>query len=189
MRLFLAIEPDAPTRTSISTAIDQIRSSAGDLSSAFKWTAAANLHITLHFLGELPASRLPELRAALAGPIDVPPFAAVTAALGTFPGHGPPRVIWLSVGDGTEGMRRIHAGLRRRMAPVSISLDDRAFVPHFTLARTRDRDRRRARSIESVLVGLAPPVSRWLVDRVTLFESRLGSGPPRYEVVAHLPLE
>ena len=138
-RLFLGLAPDAAARTAIGEARARLEAALADAAAAFKWTRTENLHVTLHFLGEVPAGRVDDFREALGAPLPEPPFAASTGRFGAFPERGAPRVIWLGVDRGADAMMRLHAIFAGRLRQLGHAVEDRAFTPHFTLARARGR--------------------------------------------------
>lgn len=188
MRLFLAIDPDETVRQVIAGVIDRARHALGDLGSTLKWSQPGNVHVTLHFLGEVDAARLPALDAALAPACERRTFAASTGRIGAFADHGAPRVIWLAIDSGAGEMTRLHEELALRLHQVGLSTEDRPFVPHFTLARVRDRDRRRGRRIAAALEAVTAGRASWAVERVTLFKSDVSGGAPKYEPLLQIPL-
>lgn len=186
MRLFLGIAPDAATREAIAQGLSRVEAALGASASAFKWTRRENLHVTLHFLGEVPAARLEELRAVIGEPLQSPPFAAAIGRCGAFPARGPVRVIWVGVEEGADTMWRLHAEFAERLRRLRIGVEDRPFSPHFTLARARDRQH--ARGIREALDRVDISRSSWHVEAVTLFQSDLSGASPRYEAQIDVPL-
>ncbi len=86
---------------------------------------------------------------------------------------------------GGEWLRAVATELGVRLAPIGYEPDARPFVPHLTLARCR-----RATNMRAAMDALGPePVGpAWTVDAVTLYESRLGTGPAVYVPRAEIPL-
>ena len=188
MRLFLAVELDEPTREELGRHVATIKARAGESARAFKWTATANLHVTLHFLGEVPFERVGTLQAAMSEPLPAAAFTASLDGVGTFPERGAPRVLWIGIHDGAQELRALHAGLGCRLGAAGFDVDPRPLSPHVTLARVRDDHRREAARVAETVRGSAGPPLRWRVDRVTLFRSDLSSGPPKYVPLAHTAL-
>jgi 2'-5' RNA ligase len=93
MRTFIAIElPDNVKRglgKTITTCKEQVASRS------VKWVAVDSIHVTLKFLGDVPASRIEDIRRAL-GPLceGAPPMRLTVAGLGAFPSPTAPRVLW-----------------------------------------------------------------------------------------------
>jgi 2'-5' RNA ligase len=185
VRLFLAIDLPPPARAAVGTAIDGARKAAGDAASALRWSVPENLHLTLHFIGELDGARLPALTAALGDTVPVPPFEVSLGRLGVFPPRGRLRTLWIAIDDGRESLVALHAVLGERLARARVAVESRPFVPHLTLARARDRDRSSAKGVAHTLAGLAvlDRPERWTVDRVTLMRSDLSGPRPRYESI------
>ena len=124
MRLFVALWPDPRTRAAIS-----------EWQQAWDWPSRAapvkseRLHLTLHFLGDVPAQRLPEIAAGLRGPFE--PFDLQL-------GHGevwPNGVAVLEPADTPQQLQGLHAALRDAVIALGLAVDARPFRPHVTLAR------------------------------------------------------
>jgi len=106
LRLFCAVEIDETVRRRLLEFQDELRGAAG-----IKWVAPENLHITIKFLGDVEASRVPRVAAALAeAASSVPPFEISIRGAGAFPGLSRPRVVW--VGTAVRALER-GAGLPR----------------------------------------------------------------------------
>ena len=92
------------------------------LSRAVAWVPAANLHLTLKFLGEPSDEQLGEVEAALVEAAAVTaPFAVTLHGLGAFPGLERPRILWVGIAEGALSARevqaRVEAALERRGIP------------------------------------------------------------------------
>ena len=181
---FLRSNPTPPSARRWPTSRRSARRAAGDLASALRWVAAENLHVTLHFLGELDAGgRARALRALERARGEVLPTSTLDA-LGAFPASGPPRVL---VGVARRRPMPLERALPRTRRPAhspqACRSKTRPFSPHVTLARVRDRDRRRARGLLPRVRGVIVPRAAWRIDRVTLFESDLSGSQPAYSEV------
>jgi len=158
-RLFIALWPDPAVRDAIAAWSERWRWNA-----SAKRVGAGHLHLTLHFLGDVPREQLPALRRALALPFA--PFTLVLERAVQWRGGTavlePARV--------PLRLRELHAALGDALRSVAIPVEARALRPHVTLAR-------RAGPAE-------PPGSaaqlRWRVAGYALVESRPGAG---YEVL------
>lgn len=186
MRLFLAVELDARARAAVVTAIDRAREAAGDAASALRWSVPEHLHLTLHFIGAVDAARAPALADALGDTVAVPPFDVSLGRLGAFPPRGPLRTLWIGVDDGRAPLAALHEMLGARLVRADVTLESRAFTPHLTLARARDRERARLSGLGRRVTGLdvlQGTPARWRVDRVVLMNSDLSGPRPRYESI------
>jgi 2'-5' RNA ligase len=195
MRLFVAVDLDDDVREEVRTLIARMRSEVrDDRSPRITWVAPEHLHLTLHFLGNVDGETAARLAMHVASPIDLPAFRVVFGGVGTFSSRGRPKVIWLGVAEGREPLIELHAIVGERLRAVGCELDARPFSPHLTLGRLRQTSKgpgprlHGKRGLTSVL-GTGPDrggsrlLSPTVVDRVTLYESRLGSGG-----ATHIPI-
>ena len=185
MRLFLAVDLDDPVRERVALDIDGLRRAcdrAGrDLARAVKWVRSESLHLTLHFLGEVPDRRVPGLRAALASPLDTSPFEMVLGGLGMFPSAGPPRVVWMGVAEGATSLTAAHRELGARLERAGVDVERRPYAAHLTLGRVKAPVQGDLRGIVTGLALETSGASR--VDHVTVYRSHLQPAGPRYEPV------
>jgi 2'-5' RNA ligase len=186
--VFVGLEPDAPARQQLTDVLRHLQARLGPLSAALRWNPAENVHLTLHFLGEVDAGRLSSLRTALGDPIPIAPFDLETGGLGTFPASGFPRVLWMAIAQGGDPAIRLHAELGTRLSQSGFAVETRPFSPHITLARVRERSQREAKGLAGALREVRIDPVRWRVDRATLFRSHLSSSAPKYEPLQHLRL-
>lgn len=124
LRLFLALWPDAATRRGLAAWRD-----------AFGWPRAAapvpdeRLHLTLHFIGNVAAARLPELGAGLRVPVT--PFELCLDEAVVWP-HG---LAVLGARRPSDRLAALHAALAGALVRLGLPVEQRAFRPHVTLAR------------------------------------------------------
>ncbi len=188
-RLFAAVDLDEPTRRAVSALRTALETQlAGPVRGALRasWVDPHRIHITVEFLGDCDAACEDEARRAFELPLELPPFALTLAGLGAFPPAGPPRVLWLGVALGERELTRVREIVRRRLRGTREGVDRERFHPHVTLARFRSRVPR------TVLVGLRAldaPAGPCLIDRVTLYESRVSPRGPSYQALATAPLK
>lgn len=145
MRTFVAIDLDAPLRAALRDL--QSRLKRAPLAHLGRWVDPESIHLTLKFLGDVPAARLPEVRQALrraAG--EVAPFEFALAGLGCFPSTRQPRVIWVGVEEPSGSLERLQCIVERELGSIGFPREGRAFTPHLTLARLRDQAEVRERA-------------------------------------------
>jgi 2'-5' RNA ligase len=110
----------------------------------------------------------------------------VFAGLGLFPAHRAPRVLWLGLSTGAAEAIDLQRRVAARLSTIGVTIEERAFHPHLTLARwreARNADRRRIAAADH-----GTEVARIDVGAVTLYQSRLSSSGPTYAVLARAPL-
>ena len=147
-----------------------------------RWVHADNLHLTLRFIGEVDGAVAEDVAAALSG-LEAPGFNLALSGVGCF-SHRRHGALWAGVAP-KEPLAALAAKVDRAVQSAGLAAETRAYHPHITLARWS---------------GPQPEVKPWLerhgglrsepwrVDRVVLFESRLGKAGPTYREVMGVEL-
>lgn len=182
-RLFVGVPLPPAALAACADLMDGVRARHGG--HGIRWVSTENLHLTLRFLGLLPPSAIP----AMSDAVDVAAggrtaFEVELAEAGAFPGDRRPRAIWLGMERGADELGAISRALDVALVRAGMPSDDRPFRPHLTVART---DAAGTAGSLAVAAALREAAAGWRVsftaDRVVLYRSRLGGGPPRYEPV------
>lgn len=189
MRLFVGLELDEPVRAAAAAASARLERRIASVAGDFKarWVPPANLHITVWFFGEIADEPASQLARHLGVPLNLTPFDLGIRGCGAFPRSGPPRVVWIGTGEGSNGMIAVHAALVERLAPLGHAPEARAFSPHLTLARVKDPGRA-ARAARQVLAEEPADCGHMRVLALTLFRSRLSPHGAVYEPLQRVPL-
>lgn len=180
-RVFCAIELPEEARARADEHIRALRRLAPRARAS--WGQTAKLHLTLKFLGEIPAARIGDLSAAAERAAAVAdPFALTLEEAGHFPPRGHPRVLWLGIKDTTGALARLHEALETEAARAGFERDTRPFHPHLTIARLRDpKDARRL----AALHRSTPFASiTFNVAELVVIRSELGAAGARYAPLA-----
>lgn len=180
-RLFVAVDPPATARADLEQAVAPLRGAPGGPS----WSTPERWHLTLLFLGAVPADRVAEVAAALEpATAGTPPMTLCLAGAGRFGSARRPQVAWAGL-DGDVGPLTDLAGrLAAAARGLGIPVEDRPFRPHLTLGRWRPRQPADG-SLTDRLAGYRGPA--WPVREIRLVRSRLGAAP-RYETVVAWPV-
>ena len=161
-RLFVALWPEDEVRAKLSK--KQLELKLGDYG---RLIPAANLHITLLFLGDMPLNEIPEIKSFVSS-IQLTPFSFTISRIGFWPHN---KIVWAGPEDTETELEdlsnQIRVGLKRYLS------DRRRFTPHVTLAR---KVRRR------VQCELTP--IEWQVGKVYLVRSVLSHKGSQYELIA-----
>jgi len=165
-RLFFAVWPDAAAAAALSALGRQLVDACGG-----RPVAAAKLHLTLAFLGEVEAERTADL-AGCAG------FRArrFRLELDRVGGFRRARVAWAGPSIPPPELVALQEKLAARLGASGFALEEREFNPHLTLVRR----------IERSLAGASIAPIAWDADALTLVRSETGTG--RYVVVERWPL-
>jgi RNA 2',3'-cyclic 3'-phosphodiesterase len=162
------------------------RSPAQAAAPGLTWTRPEGWHITLAFLGAVPAAetaRVAELLRSAVAASPVGPLELKLDGAGRFARS----VLWLGVLDEPPGgIAQLALGIQGAVEADGFPVERRRSVrPHITLARGS----RRAAPIDDALVATVAPVeATWEADEVQLLRSVTGQGPARYEPLASVPL-
>lgn len=172
LRLFFALWPADPVR-------DALAAAAAPLLEACRGRRVAkrNYHLTLAFLGGVPARRLDALRAA-AATVHAAPFDMTLDRHGFWPG---PRVAWLGCRQPPAAAAALALALWAALEPLGFRPDPRPFRPHLTVLRG-------CRACD--WAGPVAPVA-WPVEDFVLVKSGSDTSfpGPHYEVLERWPLE
>jgi 2'-5' RNA ligase len=169
-RLFVAIRPPAAIRSLLIAAM-------GGISGA-RWQSDDQLHLTLRFIGEVDRHLAGDVHAALGG-IHQAPFEIALKGIGHFDRRGWPDAVWAGVTP-HEPLHALHKKVDAALSRVGVGPDQRAFLPHITLARLKRSSGPVGNLIEQS-GGLAS--APFTVDHFALFESDLTPGGAVYSVV------
>ena len=176
MRLFVALDLPSSLRTRLSWM-------SGGLQGA-RWVPPENYHVTLRFIGEVPAWRAEEIDLALAG-LRATGFELQLSGVGTFEKGGKVMSLWIGV-DRDPALDHLQSKIETAMQRAGLDSERRRFNPHVTLAR-----------VDSVP---AFKVAEWLqgrnlfrsdkvpIEHFTLFRSRLGKEQAVYDAEVEYPL-
>ncbi len=180
LRAFFAADLSGPARARAGQALEALRAEAP---SGVRWESPEKLHLTLKFLGAVPADRLERLAAgALAKLGRVPRFRVVLAGFGAFPHARAARVLWLGVADGAGELARVARKLDAASARIGVPREKRPFHAHVTLGRLREPGR------VALERAVCPEVPAFCVEEVVLYESRPSPNGSSYVPLARVPL-
>jgi 2'-5' RNA ligase len=191
-RLFVGVELESGPKQAAAAATDALRHAMarGKIAITARWVPVENLHITLWFIGEVSDDRARSIHDALVPPFPIPSFSIRLAGFGAFPPTGAPRVFWMGLGAGLDGMRALHAETGRRLAPLGYEPERREYSAHLTLARVKDGPARAdVPTVRRLLRDLPAEAGLSRVTAVTLFRSRLSPKGAAYEPALRVPLE
>lgn len=206
MRLFAAVNPPARVFTELAEVVGELRELPG--ADRLRWTQPSGWHLTLAFYGDVPDELRPELERRLS---------RAAARGGPFPlqltggGRFGDRTLWTGVAGERAQLVRLAGSAVAAGRRTGIDMGkERAYLPHLTLARSRNNAGNRGRRNRNPSLDRAVPdgaakhaavdlrpfaerlapfeSERWEAVELALVRSRLpDSGvpgeQPRYETV------
>ena len=176
MRLFLAIELPRELRSKLHKVGKKFSKTV-----VGSFVAEPNIHITLKFLGDVPADKLDIVKEYLSR-VQFEPFECNLHGLGAFPDVAKPRVLWVGVSMGSKETTKLSEDLNKVLEPLGAEVDTR-FHPHVTLARVKQVTNRRdvMRLFEE---NKTKSFGSFRVERFSLVKSELTRVGPRYTTIA-----
>jgi 2'-5' RNA ligase len=169
LRLFFGVWPPEPAALALHGWAVATRSAVGG-----RAIAAANIHVTLAFLGSVPAEKLEHALAAgrrVSG--------ESTALLLTEARYWPrSHIVWVGPKATPAPLTKLAAHLQRELATAGFTLDEREFVTHVTLLR----DVPRLRGLPEL------PEVAWPITEFVLARSETATAGSVYTILERFPL-
>jgi 2'-5' RNA ligase len=150
-----------------------------------RWVPAANVHLTLRFLGSVKVDAIEAIRDRLAR--DLPShgsFELEVRGLGASPRPAHPRVLWAGV-VASAPLAALQQQMEGWLEELGFPREERPFHPHLTVGRVTGG----AGSLEAALAERADRVlGGGRVTEVVIYESRTLRGGAEYRPLARIPL-
>jgi 2'-5' RNA ligase len=184
MRAFIALDLAPGSRQAIAKVIRRLEPRFPGV----KWVNAEQLHLTLHFLGDVLFSDINQVCAAAKQAAEnIPPFSIHLKSLGAFPDAHRPRVIWVGVESGHPQLVELQSALKRPLGEMGYPSDKNVFKPHITIGRIKRWGE---------LEGLDEELTKYeqaefgvtAVDDLVVYESQLNRSGPEYSVISEIEL-
>jgi len=184
VRLFVAINLPPEVRRLAYEAAAPLREAAP----AARWTAEANLHLTLKFLGEVADPAMAEVMERVRGvAARHPEIPLELGGFGAFPNFRRPRIVWVEVAPDPR-LELLHHDVEVACASLGFEVDGRPFRPHVTLGRVKPAaPPGELRALAAAARGVEVSAT-CMVPTIELMRSELSAGGSRYSVLAALPL-
>jgi 2'-5' RNA ligase len=186
MRCFVAIELDESIIEAAGDLQDELKEAADLERGDVKWVKPEAIHLTLRFLGDVAASRIPEV------------YEIVEKAVGKHAGFKldiegtgcfgkPAKVFWMGVIK-NEKLSALVKDLEKALAKAGWPEEERAFASHLTLCRINSSfaGRKLAEIAEDYKETHFGSIT---VDSVCVFESELSPVGPRYTMLKRCKLK
>lgn len=184
MRIFLAINLPDDVRRGIHSAVAPLGALAPELS----WIDESRLHLTLKFLGEQPAERVPEVADALARvAVRHRDLLLEVNGVGAFPNFRRARVVWMGVAQDAR-LELVHHDVEVECERVGFEVEGRPFRPHLTLARVKSPlSEEKLRELARVARRIEYR-SEFIVRSIDLMQSELSTAGPSYTTLVSAAL-
>jgi len=137
LRCFVAIKLPEEVKAGLSRLQAELKSGK---QSPIKWVDPYNIHLTLKFLGNVNIDMTTQITGAIGEAArGVSPFHLEIKGLGVFPNPRRVQVIWVGMSGEVDKLLQLQKGIESALARLGFAPEARAFTPHLTLARVRER--------------------------------------------------
>jgi 2'-5' RNA ligase len=215
LRLFVSIEVPDSVKDEIETAQQELRRRLPQTQAS--WTRREQFHLTLVFLGNVDAQRVPELTQALNSAIQAfPPLQLRAEQLGFFPNARFPRVLWVGVRDTQNQLNALQKAIQSATLPFNAAASgegaaptpapsaspkeqaekkrpsggrSESYIGHVTLARIKRLSRPEAAALSKAAAAMARRAfGHWTAETIQLMRSQLSPQHAVHSTLATFPL-
>lgn len=157
-----------------------------EIAGQVRWVRPRGIHLTLKFMGDIPASTLervmetlPQVAAGFGR------FELSISGLGVFPNVRRPRVLWAGLDGDLATLSALQLAVDEAVEKLGLPKEDRPFSPHLTLGRVkRDTNEEQSRKIGYLMSNTElQAVPSWSVDTVDLMRTELDPTGSRHYLV------
>ena len=169
MRLFFAIWPKDDIRLALAAQRLEVARLTGG-----RPILPVTLHLTMVFAGNVPQTRLLEMK-MVASRLRAAPFRYTVNTAGCF---ATPRIAWLASDQPPQALFELQQALHDGVHAADFDVDSRTFRPHITVAR----------HITAAIETHPISPCHWDVDEFSLVQTVQDGNGVQYEVIDQWPL-
>ncbi len=185
IRTFVAVEIGEAIRRAAVALIEELRAASAEVS----WVAPHNMHLTVKFLGDVAAERVPQVSAAVAEAVaEAPSFDLEVCGVGAFPNVSRPRTIWIGTGAGEAQLADLAGRIDKALTKLGFAREGRDFRGHLTLGRVRRPSPGLTAVSQMLREQSGLEFGRTTVREVIVFSSQLQRGGPIYNAMSRATL-
>lgn len=177
MRVFIALELPQKVKDNLERSMRQF----ADFATGGNFVPKENLHLTLHFLGNVQSSDLIYVQSAMDSVKDL---SAPTLAVTQFAMQRTGDIVWAKIRQSTE-LTEVHDRLGEKLEKDNFEVEHRAYRPHVTLIRKKSFSLPFSEVTKNVQVFNAP----FGTNKLTLFESVFEQGKVSYRPIYTVELK
>lgn len=164
MKLFIALQLTDDVKKSLIGTMHDLKQKG----IKGNYTPAANLHVTLAFIGE--TRQADEIKKAM-DRVQFTPFKLTVREMGNFGDR-----LWAGV-KGNQGLKGVVKDIRAQLEAAEIPYDSKEFVPHVTLVRKMSG---------TLPKGYSGAKAEMMVKRISLMKSEMKNGKRVYTEIYHI---
>ena len=176
-RVFIALNLPAEQKKTLRELIKELQKI--NPSPSIKYVPAENLHLTLHFLGDLTLEQIEAVKKVLDQTVkNYPADQLLTGAINGFPNLRQPRVIFLETKPAEKNnLINLQENLGQKLQGLGLETERRPWQAHLTLARIKG-------PVDFKTTDLKPLALKIPIRNVELMVSHLQSSGPKHTVLS-----
>ncbi len=182
-RIFLALSFSVAVTRKIAEEVARLQQPMADAGFRVAWVPAANLHITLRFIGSVEETLIEGITgackrvAARHAPIE-----AKAGGVGAFPSLQKPNVLWVGV-QAPPALSALQRDVEAAMVELGFDKEERAYHPHVTVGRVKE-----ARGPAADIWKSDAALGSSLLQEIVVYESKTRSTGAEYVARARVAL-
>lgn len=185
IRVFLGLNFPLPVVRRLVDDVKGLQASVRQAGLEVAWVPAANIHLTLKFLGSIEPTLVEAIRDRLRARGEPrAPFEIEAFGLGAFPSLERPRILWAGVKPSAP-LDELAGMVESSLVELGFPAEERPFHPHLTLGRVRHG----AGTLEPLLGSRAPVAyGAGRMQEIVVYQSRVLRQGAEYSVLERIPL-
>ena len=183
VRAFICIEVPGSIKKRIESLQQSLKKNAAQIS----WVKPSNIHLTVKFLGDIPASSIETVRGAVeraSRPVDE--FEIEIGGAGCFPSPRSPRVLWVGLSRLPEELKQLQSNVENELAREGFPREQKRFSPHLTIGRVRSQPNAAQTAEDLIAAGFEPESFR--ATEIIVMRSELNAAGSIYTPQATIKL-
>lgn len=184
-RIFLALNFSVAVTRKIAEEVARLQAPMADAGLRVAWVPAANLHVTLRFIGSIEESLVEAVVSACKRvAARHAPIEAKAGGVGAFPSLQKPTVLWVGV-QAPPALSALQRDVEAAMVELGFEKEERAYHPHVTVGRVKES---RGTSTGAEAWKSDAQLGSSLLNEIVVYESRTRSAGAEYVARARVPL-
>ena len=182
-RIFLALNFSVAVTRKIAEEVARLHQPMSEAGFRVAWVPAANLHLTLRFIGSVEENLIEGITgackrvAARHAPIE-----ARAGGVGAFPSPQKPSVLWVGV-EAPPALAALQRDVEGAMVELGFDKEERAYHPHVTVGRVKE-----GRGSAAEVWKSEAQLGSSLLQEIVVYESKTRSAGAEYLARARVPL-
>lgn len=187
LRLFIAVTVPPVARTEMTRVQQELRPLAAPAD--VRWVKPEQFHLTLKFLGDVPANSVDAAKNALAGACaGIAPFLLRAKGIGFFPDERAPRVIWVGI-ENEDHLTELQKRIAESFRPFIEKPGEDQFHAHVTLGRFQKFRRHKAEKLQlRAQLYSNHRFGKWQVQQIDLMQSELSPAGAYHRLLSSVHL-